>query len=287
MVNRRNINARKRRAAGSFARQFFVGLLLTLVLLLIGGVIWFGSRLEPLTIASVSVEGGETVDRAEVKRAVEAELDGEYYKIVPKRFSWSYPEQRIEAAVRSIDRVKDVALARPDGRNLIVRFTEYAPAALWCEAGRRDDCVFLDSTGYGFTKAPPLQGTAMLRYVNAGEPAVGERPFSYEFMRDTGFFAAAVRKEFGMSVSMVEKIGGEEATFELAEGGLLKITLRQPVVDTLDNLRVLLASEQFSNLRPGSFQYIDLRFGDKMFVNQERDEPAAELTASTTAAIIE
>ncbi len=287
MVNRRNVSTRKRRATGSFLRQFFVGLLIVLVLTLFGGVAWFGSRLEPLTIAEVVVEGGETVDRAEVKRLIEAELEGEYYRVVPRRFSWWYPRQKIEEAVLGVDRVKSVDLEQQGGRKLVARFTEYSPSALWCLKGERVDCVFLDSTGYGFTKAPPLLGTAMPRYVNAGEPLVGERPFSYEFMRDTGFFAATVRKEFGMSVIEVEKIGVDEATFNLAEGGLLKITLRQPVVDSVDNLRVLLASDQFAHLRPGNFQYIDLRFGDKMFVNQEMGEADGELVATSTESIDE
>ena len=76
MVNRRNVNTQKRKAAGSFARQFFVGFLLLLLFLLLGGVVWYGSRLEPFTIVNVNVAGGDTIDHETVKAAIESELEG-------------------------------------------------------------------------------------------------------------------------------------------------------------------------------------------------------------------
>jgi hypothetical protein len=84
-------------------------------------------------------------------------------------------------------------------------------------------------------------------------------------------------------VEMVEKIGDREATFLVVGGGLLKVTLEQSVTNTLDNLRVLLASEEFQHIRPGNFQYIDLRFGDKMFINEEVGVADKELSATSTS----
>ena len=50
--------------------------------------------------------------------------------------------------------------------------------------------------------------------------------------------------------------------------------------ETVANLRSILASDEFNDLQPGSFQYIDLRFGNKVFVNKE--DPSL-IAASTTA----
>jgi hypothetical protein len=283
MVNRRNVSVRKRRARRSFARQFFVGFLLALVFLLVGGAVWYGSRLESLTITDVSVEGGETIGRAAIQSVVEAELFGEYYRVVPKRFSWTYPEAKIESKVLQMERVSDVVLERPNNRSLIVRVSEYTPAALWCAGADSSACVFLDNSGYAFAKAPPLSGAAMLRYVNSTIPEVDQQPFFYEFMRDTMSFATAARRELGLPIGQVEKIGEAEATFTVVGGGLLKVTLEEDVTHTLDNLRVLLASEEFQHLRPGNFQYIDLRFGDKMFINEEFGLADKELSASSTS----
>lgn len=289
MVNRRSVNVRKRPASRSFWRQTFIGLFLVLVVILIGSAVWFGSRLESLTIVNVVVEGGETVDRDHVKRLVEQELEGSYYRIVPRRFSWTYPEGLIKEAVAGIERVRAVAVDRPDGRTVLVRFSEHVPAALWCDSQDISDCVFLNLEGYAFTKAPALSGTALLRYQTNETPQVAISPFESGFMKDTALFAAVVQQEFGWSVSMVERIGSEEATFSLNGGGLIKITLRQTILQTLENLRLVMASEEFQHLRSGSFQYIDLRFGDKVFVNEEAersdDEKEISATSSTEMAL--
>ena len=84
-----------------------------------------------------------------------------------------------------------------------------------------------------------------------------------------------------MNLPLAEKIGPEEVTFEVAGGGQIKVTLTQPIEDSLGNLEVLLSSPDFDHLAPGNFQYIDLRFGDKVFVNEE------VLTATTTEAVEE
>lgn len=282
MLGRKRVNTHKRRARGSFVRQFFIGLLLALVLFLVGGAIWFGSRMESLTIVEIKVEGGETVEHDEIKRIVEAELEGSYYRVVPKRFSWTYPEENVKAVVADMERVKDVSLVRPDGRTLTVRFSEYSPAALWCNSGEFRDCIFLDNTGYAYTSAPDLTGTALLRYKNGEEPEVGKRPFEAAFMRDTDFFATVAGELFDSRITDIEKVGINEVTFELSGGGLLKVNLQEPVNDSISNLEVLLVSETFQHLRPGNFQYIDLRFGDKVFVNEEAGQPDNELSATST-----
>jgi hypothetical protein len=43
------------------------------------------------------------------------------------------------------------------------------------------------------------------------------------------------------------------------------------------NLKTILASEEFAHIAPGEFQYIDLRFGDKVFVRE------ANMDTSTTS----
>jgi hypothetical protein len=37
----------------------------------------------------------------------------------------------------------------------------------------------------------------------------------------------------------------------------------------INNLMAVISSPDFSHLKPGNFQYIDLRYGNKVFVNEE------------------
>jgi len=54
---------------------------------------------------------------------------------------------------------------------------------------------------------------------------------------------------------------------------------------TVNNLNVVLTSDEFTDIQPGGFQYIDLRFGNKVFVNEtpveELVEPGENMASST------
>jgi len=51
----------------------------------------------------------------------------------------------------------------------------------------------------------------------------------------------------------------------------LKVSQLMPVADSFKNLQSILSSEEFIHLQNGAFQYIDLRFGDKIFLNEEEE----------------
>lgn len=261
-----------RRVGGMLPAQFWVGMILLVVSLIVVGALWFGTRLEPLTITNVRVFGGETIDREAVRKDVAAELEGEYYRLIPRRFLWTYPKEAIQAKISAWPRVSAVSLDLSESNTLDVHLKEYLPHALWC-AGKTavevaGPCVFLDVSGRAFSEAPPLSGTALLRYYDGESPTVGATPFPAVFLGDTGRFATDARSRFGFEVSVVERVGDEEVSYYLRGGGVLKTTLRRSVKETLDNLNVILVSKQFQHLRPGNFAYIDLRFGDKVFVNE-------------------
>lgn len=288
MVNRRKISRRKKRAAGSFLKQFLVGFLLCLFLVLVGGVVWYGSRLESFTIVSIEVEGGETIDHSFVKEKVDAVLQGEYYNLVPRRFAFTYPEKEIFDEVMKIEKVKSVFVSRSNGKTVKVVVYEYDPAVMWCDREQElDGCVFVDEKGYAFTKAPPISGNAMLRIDNGAKPEIGQQPFTSRLVTNANDFSRSLRQEFNFITTSTVLVGPEELIFNIAGGGEVKITLRQPIETSIDNLEVLLNSDEFQDLKPGSFGYIDLRFGDKVFVNENSGEPDTEVTASSTEEVSE
>jgi hypothetical protein len=276
-------NTRKYR--GSLPTQFWVGMILCVVSILILGTVWFVTRLESLTIADVRVFGGETIDREAVRKTVTAELEGEYYRLVPRRFLWTYPEEAVRAKVSAWQRVSGVSLAISEDDTLDVYLEEYLPYALWCvdelSVVLSHPCVFLDISGRAFSVAPPLIGTALLRYHNGKTPTLGETPFLAELLRDTDRFVSELRARFGFDVAVVESVGQDEVSYYLRGGGILKTTLRRSVEDTLDDLTVILASKQFEHIRPGNFAYVDLRFGDKVFVNEQGGLEDEQLNAAS------
>lgn len=269
-------------------KQVGIGIsLVTFFTLLISGI-WYGTRLEPVTINQVGVEGGETIAHEEVRLVVEELLQGSYFGLIPKRFTVLYPEMAIWMAVADIDRVKNPRIQRV-GTTLHITIDEYMPFALWCEEVG-DGCYFIDDTGFAFTTAPQLVGSSLYRFVTlAQSPVKGQVMRSPEKLTNMIVFADSLDKDFSFPVLRIELDTVDDAFFILSGGGEVKISLRDVPAVLLENLRLVLETAEFSGFMPHSGQYIDLRFGNKVFVNDTLAEQviASELPVEVVTENIE
>lgn len=272
---------------GPLLKQLLIGSGLLCLTVLIVTAVWYVTRIPSLQIAGVTVIGGETVPGHLLKDRADAILAETYFHLVPKRFVCTYPDEEIVAALQTIDRVKEVRLELAEDNELIVAFTEYVPAALWCDAIETTRCLFLDRAGYAFSDAPPLIGETLVRYIDEqNPPARGATPFSSEFVATVSDFIQRLKSDAGLFVVGVTVGEESDVTLLLAGGGELLVSLAEPVQKTISNLLSILQSEEFAHLEPGNFKYIDLRFGNKVFVNEEVAptlREGATSTATTTS----
>lgn len=267
--------------------QVGIGLVLLLITAALVTGIWYGSRVERLTISEVEIIGGETIPHDTIRQMADETLTGSYYQLVPKRFAWTYPEEEIVARISRVERIKNVSVERVSGRKVVIAFEEYVPVALWCASLDTQECLFLDHTGYAFAPAPKLQGAAFLRYSDTNsEVTVATDAFAGDFIDRTSELVAAAYNELGLNIRQVVKTGPEDVEYYVAGGGVIKASLRIPAQETFENLVTILESKEFAHLEPGNFKYIDLRFGNKVFVNEEvaptSDDNGATTSPATT-----
>lgn len=246
--------------------------------------VWFGTRVDAVTLSDVTVRGGETISHDEVRRVAEEKLSGSYWKVVPRAFAFTYPHEDIAASIKAMERVKDVQVVRSGGTRLSIDFSEYVPHALWCSPADNTKCHFLDESGYSFSPAPTLQGGSFLRFVAVGkEPTAHTQAFSAEEYV-TALSLVTKFAEAKWYVSRIDIDAAGDAFLTIVEGGEFKVSLKQSADETVSNLLAVLGSEQFAHIKPGNFEYIDLRFGSKVFVNEVTLESAV---ASTTPSATE
>jgi hypothetical protein len=257
-------------------KQIGIGLgIITVVGLLITSV-WYGTRLAGLTITEVTISGGETINLIYIEKIVQSRLDGTYLGIVPKRFTWWYPQDDIVEQVTEIPRVYNVVTTRNGGTTLSVTFDEYTPAGLWCESIDSDSCVFIDDQGYAFAKAPQLSGGSLLRMVSLyKEIAIGETVMDMDSYTSLWTLVTLLAEQ-SLYVSHIEFDQVGDAFVGLVGGGELKVLITESPARTVENLQTILGSLEFMHLQPGNFQYIDLRFGEKVFIKEEITVPIVE-----------
>ncbi len=251
-------------------KQLAIGLAIFSVLGLVVASLWYGTRVSMLTISEIRVSGGETIPHAVVEKITRETLEGTYLGIIPRQFAWWYPEEEIIKNISQVPRMKDPIVSRESGRVLTITFSEYEPYALWCAERSTDNCLFIDKTGYAFGAAPKLSGGAFLRYRTLGRDMVVGAVMAERRDIDTmERFVSLVGDNLNFSINQIETDTAGDVFYILSGGGEFKATLRDDAAQVFDNLRTILASKEFSDIRPGNFQYIDLRFGNKVFVNEE------------------
>lgn len=258
---------------------FGIGILSLTALVLWGA--WHIVRLPSLTISQVVVAGGETISHESIQVETEQLLEGEYWGFIPRRFVYLYPQQEIVELLEATPRVKNPTVER-HRKTIMVSLAEFEPAALWCDVSSTTPCVFLDENGYGFAAAPALSGGAFTRFIRVGKTATTSAVYAdqNDFMQLKEL--ERLLADIGWLVSRIEFDDARDVFIYFNEGGELKVTLQLTPEKTLENLQAVLTAEEYSHLQPGNFEYIDLRFGNKVFVNEFGAEPLIETEEATT-----
>jgi len=266
--------------------QLIVGAVLLASIALLLTVIWYGTRVSSLQIADVEVIGGETIPHAIIEEKVNAELVGTYLQLVPNRFMPLYPKTKIIESILSLDRVKNVHVELTENQTLTVVFDEHVPYALWCEKTDSEFCLFMDKNGLAFASAPELEGSAFVRYIDEGAiPSKDVQGFESSFVKETETFVTLLEVQLSLYTTHVQKKSTYDVEYTISGGGVIKVSQAIPMQESFENLQTILTSEEFKHIEPGAFQYIDLRFGDKVFVNEAPISSAAVSTTTATTSI--
>lgn len=250
--------------------------------------VWYITHLPYFTITSIEVAGGKTVAPHLIREAAERALVGNYFFLVPKRFTYLYPEKRVLESVLSVPRVSEAEVTRTRKDTILITFDEYLPHALWCAESNETQCVFLSREGFAFANAPTLSGSAFTRYTTEGrQPTTGTQLLDAERMRVIEAFIEALYNELSFRVHEVTITKDDDLAYALTGGGSIFVAGDMSVQETFDNLHSVLESEEFQHLTPGAFEYIDLRFGTRVFVKEEPTAPTAQEDATSTTSLPE
>ncbi len=264
-------------------RHIGIGSFVCLFVALCTFAVWKVTRLPVFTINDVRVEGGETIASSGIKEKVDEVLGGSYLKLIPYRFTFLYPYDAVMDTLMRIPRIKDATIVRSNA-SLIVSFTEYTPYALWCLGQIDASCYFLDEFGYAFASAPELTGGAFVRYVLESEPELLKKQvFEERVFFNIREFLAQLENTLSLRVTEVLYTLDGDVRLFISGGGELKMRDGDSYDSVYKNLASILESKEFDHIEPGNFKYIDLRFGNKVFVNEKLvDDPIATSTGTST-----
>lgn len=278
----------KRREKRAYKRRAIWGGATALMVAFVSFSVWYGARLPGVTIDNISVTGGSTVPHEAVREKVESALAGTYALLIPRRFSFLYPADAIVANINSIPRVHDASVIRSSRNELQISFREYVPYALWCPQALtpgdmgEGDCLFVDESGFAFAHAPRLSGETLVRFMVEGrKPEEGAYVYDTDTLASYQALVNAISTEHEERLRSLTETKDGDLVLHLSQGPDLKITKGADIHAIFENLGSILSSPEYKDVPLEEFEYIDLRFGNKVYVKRKGSEPSVGVASST------
>ena len=271
---------RKSPLGGRRRRMFRIKMvLLFLVVVVILGVFWKLLRLPEVVVEDISISGNTITKTEELRTVIEEELSGTYFFFIPKNSEFFLPRHSIEKEIISrFPRIESAEASLQGGDALLLEVSERTPHALWCgdvylntedELGH---CYFMDDTSFVFAKAPDFTGNIFFKYFGAlDDPdfSASSSPLGHVYMQEADFSGLEVFleafKELGYIPVSFAKIGDGDVSVRMKSGVEILYGRDMRLAVVLDNLQSVLESNAFSNIAQEDVEYIDLRFGSKVY----------------------
>src|SRR3989344_2150178 len=247
------------------------------ILLLLSGAVGL-AYLPALQISAVQVEGAQTVSSSAVEAFVRERLEGSYAYTLPKTNIFLYPKRSIaRALVAAYPQFASVDVHAVDFHTIAVEIVEREPRALWCW----DHCYLMDENGVVYGEAPVFsapvyttyQGTTtLLRQGSAGQ--AGERlPKQFlapgEVLPLSALVDAIMQKIPDERLQEAGVDTQSDVQMYFVGGFIVRFALRDEGGDVFERFTLALSSAPFKDKPLSGFEYLDLRFGDKLYYKEK------------------
>jgi cell division septal protein FtsQ len=242
-------------------------------MLIFGALVWL-SHAQFMRIDKVVVSGERTINANAISNTVLEDLSGSYLYLFPKNNIFLYPKFKTQQhLLEQIPTIAKVSIEAKDFHTLQVTVNERARKALWCgtNANAPSACFWLDEDGlaYSATSDLKLPNEATSTYMHYFGTLVGASPRQFltseQFRALSALIDALAQQQPSIAIKSVEVDSVGAVRVEYDNGFELLFNLSAAGADVYQRFVLALSSEAFSGHKLGDFQYLDLRFGDKLY----------------------
>lgn len=263
------------------------------IVILIAFVSYISHRPE-IRVTKVQLKGGVLVTEEDILKKSTEYMSGSYFWLFPKNTSIWYPKDKLKEYLKqNFKRIDNIEVGLDGFRTLVVTIEERKPFAIWCDSTpnktkneiskistttdnvdevsviSEQTCYFIDQNSTIFSEAPYFSGDAYFKYY--GEIGTTSPVGSFYISSSTEFeeitdFISTI-KNFSLHPRYLFSKGGGDYTLVISGGGEIYFDMKKPLKETAKNLESLLRTPSLSTSTNSDLpiQYIDLRYGNKLF----------------------
>ncbi|MEK7558258.1 MAG: hypothetical protein AAB507_00300 [Patescibacteria group bacterium] len=238
-------------------------------------------RYDKLFITDVEILGEETLDPGKLKTRVTDILEEKYFYLIPKKNLFFYPKSMIgrdlSISFRRISKISVAYKSLKNPRTIVVRIKERTPSYLWCGESKTatkektPECYFVDDGGFVFDRAPTFSENVFIvfygKIINGENNLIGSMFLPKDDFSSLSKFIYRTSSLGLISASLIKKDDGDYELL-LVPAGKILFSLKNGTEKNISNLESALGTDPLkTNLatKRGALEYIDLRFGNKIF----------------------
>lgn len=224
------------------------------------------AHIPALQVRAVTVSGTETLSSSTVRAFVEERIAGNYLWVLPKRNIFLYPRQEInQELLAAFPVLASADVHAGDFHTIAAAVVERSPRALWCV--EQGNCLFMDENGVVYAPAPIFSEPVYISYYG---PTSGlTLPKQYlteaEFQNLSALIDTIALKLHDEQVLGVVVDASRDVRVEFSSGFKILFALNTASGDTFERLTLALLADPVKTHPLSDFEYIDLRFGDKVY----------------------
>jgi hypothetical protein len=265
----------------------FVKLIILAILLLcafIGLILLV--RISTFTISEIQIKGLQSANTQDVINEVEMEVAGNYALVFPRKNIFFYPKDKIrEELLNKFKTFADAEIKIVDTNKLEVAIVEKNANAVSCQSedsiieGTFSNCFFIDASAHAFQAVVGEPDQSLTRYVDIGVNTASST-LSADMIVEINKVKANLSDK-NLVTGFIKVIDSKTVEFHILNNG--KIIISLPVgEDFLSILGAALGTKMLAG--NVIFDYVDARFGNKVFFKLHDGNTVNSLnTASTTA----
>lgn len=259
-------------------RQYIVGaIIFVLFLLVLGGSVWL-SRASFLRITDIQVSGTQTVAPSAVTDFVQNSIAGHRLFLFSKNNIFLYPQTQIQHDLpAAMPVVASVRVHAINFHTIGVDIVERQPKALWCgdsvEASV-SNCLLLDQSGAaygpqngGFVIVGQDTSSGYKKYYGVLHGSTTPQQYiTPEAFTSLGALVDAIAQNQPQdAIESVAVDQNSDARVRFASGFELIFALSADGGDVYTRFILAQQSDAFKGRTIADFQYLDLRFGDRLY----------------------
>jgi cell division septal protein FtsQ len=253
------------------------------------GVHW-ASYLPRFSISSISVAGTDSVPANLVRDYAQSILDDGSYHFLSRDDMFVYPRAVLERAIVGFfPRISSASVSRDSlfSNALTITVRERQQFALWCTDDTHAYCYAMDGGGFIFAQAPAVSASSTTQYIFEGGIATSTSstgsgqasPIGQSFVPAHLPGIVALLTELGQSGFAPQGASinsDQDFSVALSGGFMLKASFGEDADTLAKNLQLVLSSDPLQG-KEDQLEYIDLRFGDRVYYKLKG---AAEATST-------